>query len=252
MTMQTVSLSSLEPGRGNPRRAMDRNGLEGLAASIRNDGLLQNLVVRPVKGKGEHYRVVSGERRYRALKLLQERGEVDGDFAVPVEIRASLSKDDSLRIATVENLQRQNLTPLEEAAALTKLVRKGTTLDEVAAQTGLSPTTIKRRLALNGLCEAARVALADGVVNLSQAEAMTLGGDEDQQTMIEQIERGDCEFSAAYIRDTLIDERPAVALAIFPLEQYTGTITTDLFAEDETSYFDVAQLANKTSPGPVH
>jgi ParB/RepB/Spo0J family partition protein len=125
--MQTVSLSSLEPGRGNPRKAMDRNGLEGLAASIRNDGLLQNLVVRPVKGKGQHYRVVSGERRYRALKLLQERGELDGDFAVPVEIRVSLSKDDSLRIATVENLQRQNLTPLEETAALTKLIHKGAT-----------------------------------------------------------------------------------------------------------------------------
>jgi ParB family transcriptional regulator, chromosome partitioning protein len=117
MTMQTVAFSSLEPGRGNPRKKMDRNGIEGLAASIRNDGLLQNLVVRPVKGKRQHYRVVSGERRYRALKLLQERGEVDGDYAVPVEIRSSLSKDDSLRIATVENLQRQNLTPLEEAAA---------------------------------------------------------------------------------------------------------------------------------------
>ena len=91
MTMQTVSLSSLEPGRGNPRKAMDRNGLEGLAASIRNDGLLQNLVVKPVKGKGQHYRIVSGERRYRALKLLQERGELDEDFGVPVEIRVSLS-----------------------------------------------------------------------------------------------------------------------------------------------------------------
>ena len=95
MTVQTVALSSLEPGRSNPRKAMDRNGLEGLAASIRNDGLLQNLVVRPVKGKGEHYRIIAGGRRYRALKLLQERGEVDGDYAVPVEIRASLSKDDS-------------------------------------------------------------------------------------------------------------------------------------------------------------
>jgi ParB family transcriptional regulator, chromosome partitioning protein len=58
------------------------------------------------------------------LKLLQQRGELDGDFAVPVEIRVSLSKDDSLRIATVENLQRQNLTPLEEAAALTKLIHR--------------------------------------------------------------------------------------------------------------------------------
>jgi ParB family chromosome partitioning protein len=145
MTMQTVSLSSLEPGRGNPRKATDRRSLEGLAASIRNDGLLQNLVVSPVKGKGQNYRIVSSERRFRALKLLQERGDLDEDFAVPVEIRVSLSKDDSLRIATVENLQRQNLTPLEEAAALTKLIHKGSTLHDVAARTG-SHTTIKRRL----------------------------------------------------------------------------------------------------------
>jgi ParB family chromosome partitioning protein len=60
------------------------------------------------------------------------------------------SELDSLRIATVENLQRQNLTPLEEAAALTELIHKGATLDDVATQTGLSQTTIKRRLALNG------------------------------------------------------------------------------------------------------
>lgn len=83
MTMQTVALSSLQPGRGNPRKAMDHNGIEGLAASIRNDGLLQNLVVKPVKGKGEHYRIVSGERRYRALKLLQERGELGCGFCRP-------------------------------------------------------------------------------------------------------------------------------------------------------------------------
>jgi len=188
MTVQTVSLSSLEPGRGNPRKA--RNGIEGLAASIRNDGLLQNLVVKPVKGKGEHYRIVSGERRYRALKLLQEQGELDADYAVPVEIRDHLSKDESLRIATVENLQRQNLTPLEETAALTELIHKGTTLEDVAAQTGLSPTTIKRRLALNGLCDETRAALALGNVNLSEAEALTLGSDEMQRTILEEIERG--------------------------------------------------------------
>ena len=235
MTMQTVALSSLEPGRGNPRKA--RNGLEGLAASIRTDGLLQNLVVKPVKGKGEHYRIVSGERRYRALKLLQDRGEVDGDYAVPVEIRDRLSKDESLRIATVENLQRQNLTPLEEATALTKLIHKGTTLDDVAAQTGLSQTTIKRRLALNGLCEETRAALALGIINLSEAEALTLGGDDMQRNILEEIERG-IAFSADDIKATVLDDRPTVASAIFPLEQYSGTITTDLFAEDETSYFD--------------
>jgi ParB family transcriptional regulator, chromosome partitioning protein len=237
MTVQTVSLSSLEPGRGNPRKAMDRTSLEGLAASIRNDGLLQNLVVKPVKSKDEHYRIVNGERRYRALKLLEQRGELDGDFAVPVEIRDHLSKDDSLRIATVENLQRQNLTPLEEAAALTKLIHKGTTLEDIAAQTGLSQTTVKRRLALNGLCEETRAALALGIISLSQAEAMTLGTDETQRNILEEIER-DCAFSADDIKATVLDDRPTVALAVFPLERYSGTITTDLFAEDETSYFD--------------
>jgi len=237
MTIQTVPLSSLEADRGNPRKAMDRTSLEGLAASIRTDGVLQNLVVKPVGGKRQHYRVISGKRRHRALKLLQERGEVGGDYAVPVEIRSSLSKDDSLRIATVENLQRQNLTPLEEAAALTKLIHGGITLEDVAAQTGLSHTTIKRRLALNGLCEETRAALALGILTLSQAEALTLGGDEMQRTILEEIERG-CTFSADEIKATVLDDRPTVASAIFPLEQYTGSITTDLFTDDETSYFD--------------
>ena len=82
MTIQTVPLSSLETDRGNPRKAMDRSGLEGLAASIKTDGVLQNLVVKPVKGRDEHYRIIAGGRRYRALKLLEQRGEVDGDYAV--------------------------------------------------------------------------------------------------------------------------------------------------------------------------
>jgi ParB family transcriptional regulator, chromosome partitioning protein len=139
--------------------------------------------------------------------------------------------------ATVENLQRQNLTPLEEAAALTKLIHKGATLDDVAARTGLSQTTIKRRLALNGLCDEVRAALALDAINLSQAEALTLGGDEAQRSILEEIERGSA-FSGDDIKTSLLDDRPTVASAIFPLEQYTGTITTDLFAEDETSYFD--------------
>ena len=120
---------------------------------------------------------------------------------------------------------------------MTKLIHKGATLDDVAAQTGLSQTTIKRRLALNGLCEETRAALALGIINLSQAEAMTLGSDEVQRSLLEEIERG-CEFSADDIKATVLDDRPTVASAIFPLERYSGTITTDLFAEDETSYFD--------------
>lgn len=178
------------PSKANPRKAFDAKSLDGLAASIRTDGLFQNLVVKPVNGKGQRYAIVTGERRYRALKLLEDRGELPNGFTVPVEIRSSQTKDESLRIATVENLQRQNLTPLEETAALTKLIRKGVTLEDVAAQTGLSPSTIKRRLALNGLCKRAQVALREGEITLSQAEALILGSDDQQEGILERIERG--------------------------------------------------------------
>lgn len=242
MSMQSVSLSALQPASANPRRKFDRKTIEGLAASIRTDGLLHNLVVSPVGGRGkqEKFQIVSGSRRFEALRLLEQRGELPKDFTVAVEVRDDLSKDQTLRIATVENLQRQNMTPLEEAAALCKLVHKGVTLDDVVAQTGLSATTIKRRLALNGLCKEAKSMLAKGGLTLSQAEALTLGSDEAQRSILEQIENGS-EASAEDIKSTLLDDRPTVALAIFPVEKYTGTITTDLFAEDETSYFDDAE-----------
>jgi ParB family transcriptional regulator, chromosome partitioning protein len=90
---------------------------------------------------------------------------------------------------------------------------------------------------LNRLCDEARAALALGTINLSQAEALTLGGDEAQRGILEEIERGSG-FGGDDIKTTLLDDRPTVASAIFPVEEYTGAITTDLFAEDETSYFD--------------
>lgn len=239
MNMQSVSLSALEASAANPRRKFDRKAIEGLAASIRTDGLLHNLVVKPVRGKRNRFEIVVGERRFKALKLLEKSGELPEDFEVKVEVRDELSKDDALRIATVENLQRQNMTPLEEAAALTKLVHKGVTLDDVVAQTGLSASTIKRRLALNNLCKDARQALSKGQISLAQAEALTLGNDEAQLRLLEQL--ADHDYSADDIRGHLLDDRPTVALAIFPPEKYTGTKTTDLFAAEEESYFDDAE-----------
>jgi ParB-like chromosome segregation protein Spo0J len=194
-----------------------------------------------VAGKGKKFTIVSGERRYRALKLLEERGELPNDFAVPVEIRQGLSNDEALRITTVENLQRATLAPLEETAALTKLVHKGAALDDVSAQTGLSVTTIKRRLVLNSLCRDAKEALRAGEVTLAQAEALTRGSHEAQRGILEEIASRRSEFTAEDIRASFLDARSAVSMAIFPLEQYTGTLTTDLFANEETSYFDDAE-----------
>lgn len=235
----TVPLAAILPSQANPRRDLDKDALEGLAESIAQDGLLQNLVV--ARSRGKQVRLISGERRYRALQLLAERGTIDADFPVPVEIRSKLSGQDKLRLATIENVQRQDLPPLDEAEAFAALLRNGTDLEDLAAKTGLSAKTIKRRLVLNDLCAEAQKALRDGAITLAQAEALTLGDHDRQRDVLDDLAQEHCDYSAAAIRDWMIDERPSVAMAVFPMEQYTGTLTTDLFGEAETSYFDDAE-----------
>jgi ParB family chromosome partitioning protein len=239
MTLQSISLSSLQPPAANPRRSLDTATIEGLAASIETDGLLQNLVV--TRGEKRKFRIVSGERRYRALKLLQKRKSISGSYKVPVEIREDLSDEDSLRLATIENVQRENLPPLDEAASFAALLHDGATLDDLAAKTGLSETTIRRRLVLNDLCEEAKEALAEKRISLAMAEALTLGSHDRQRDALDDLVRNPGYYSPAEIKSGLIDDRPTVAMAIFALEDYRGSITTDLFADGETSYFDDAE-----------
>ena len=237
MTIQTLSFSTIQLSNANPRKSIDLASIEGLADSIRSDGLLQNLVVAPMKGDPPRYRLISGERRYRALKLLQERGDLPEDLAVSVEIKEGLTKKDTLRLATVENIQRENLSPLDEAEALAALLKGGADMDDLAVRLGLGKTTIKRRLVLNGLCEEAKAALESKAINLAQAEALTLGRHKEQCDILEKMSE-DHRLDAETIRHYLLHRRPTVAMAIFPIEHYTGTLTTDLFGEDESTYFD--------------
>ena len=233
--METLPLSKLRPCNANPRRSFDAVTIEGLSRSIKTDGLLQNLVVAKPDGKQRKYTIISGERRYRALCLLVANGDLAKDTPVPVIIRDGLSEEETHRIATVENIQRENLPPLEEAEAVTALLRDGMTLADVASQTGLSESTIKRRLALSGLCDEAKAALAKSIIGLAQAEALTLGSEAQQHDLIaEGLER----VSPSQIKHWLTDEKVNVTAALFAKEKYTGTYTSDLFADAETTYFD--------------
>ena len=118
MTLQTVTLSQLEASAGNPRKAFDETSIIGLAQSIKADGLLQNLVVAKPKGRAKKFTIISGERRFRAMQHLLSQGEISQDFTVPVEVKENLTEEEILRIATIENVQRENLTPLEGANAI--------------------------------------------------------------------------------------------------------------------------------------
>jgi ParB family chromosome partitioning protein len=123
MTIETLPITKIEASKENPRKRFDETSIAGLAQSIRTDGLLQNLTVGKPSGKKKKYPLICGERRYRAIKLLIENGDLPKDFEVPVEVRADLTDEETLRIATIENVQRENLSPLEEAQALSSLVK---------------------------------------------------------------------------------------------------------------------------------
>ncbi len=223
--IQTIPLNSLVAPSANPRKVFDETTIEGLAQSIQTDGLLQNLVVR--KRRGNRYEIISGHRRFLALSKLKDEGHIGADFPVPVDVRSKLKDDDALRLATVENVQREQLNPIDEAEAFAGLVRNGVVIEDVAAKAGVSPATVKRRLALASLCDEAKTAVRAGD-SLAVAEALTIGTHDEQRRALQWMESA-YHYTADDIRGMMLDDKVSVARAIFPIERYEGTVSHDLF-----------------------
>lgn len=150
LTVATVApLARLRPSPNNPRKHFAEESLKELAESIRVHGVLQPLLVRL---KGDAYEIVAGERRYRAAKLA-------GLASVPVTVR-EIDDRTAAELAVLENVQRSDLTPLEEADGYELLHRRHRyTVEEIAAKIGKSPAYVYARLKLNALTKEARAAL---------------------------------------------------------------------------------------------
>lgn len=166
-----LRLSEIEPNSGQPRKEFDPEALSLLADSIRQHGILQPLVVRPIPGTGT-YQLVAGERRWRAARMA-------GLAEAPVVVR---EMDDAtvLEVALIENLQREDLNPIEEAEGFHVLMETyGLTQDEVAGKVGKSRPAVANALRLLGLPEKIRIMVREG--QLSQGHARTLLGVPDEQ-----------------------------------------------------------------------
>ncbi len=171
MNTTEIAVASLEASRMNPRRTMDKTSLKELAASIRTNGLLQPLLVRPTdetKSKGR-YEVVCGHRRLLALREA-------GVEKCAVSIR-ELTDDEAADAQQVENLQREDVPPLEEGEALAALVKKHG-LEKVASRIGKSAAFIRRRIMLTRLTGEARKLLQAGQLPLKSAELIAAVEDE--------------------------------------------------------------------------
>jgi ParB family chromosome partitioning protein len=231
----SVPLSALVAPKGNPRRTFDKQNIEGLAQSIKKDGLIHNLTVQPLSGG--KYRVVAGQRRFLALQHLNRNGEIERTYKVPVRVDRKATAKDLERLATVENAQREALDPIDEAEAFAKLFVDGAKIEDVAVQTGISVQTISRRVALADLSPEAKAAVRAKQVSLSVAEALTLAPTGEQEAWLKDLKRNPS-LDARYLRSVLLEEKPSAGMAIFPLEKYQGTYTKDLFAEKDATYFD--------------
>ena len=177
---QNLRLSDIEPRRDQPRKTFDREGLEVLADSIAAYGVLQPIIVRESELLAGSYEIIAGERRWRAAKM-----------AGLTEIPAIVFDGDELRaaqVALIENVQREDLNPLEEALGYEALINKfGLTQEQVAKQVGKNRSTIANMLRL--------LELPEEVLELLRAKDLTTGharallGLSDEETMIDLANR---------------------------------------------------------------
>ena len=169
----------LQRGKYQPRREMDNEALEELANSIKAQGVMQPIVVRPIEGSANEkvrYEIVAGERRWRATQLA-------GLDTIPAVVR-DVPDEAAIAMALIENIQRENLNPIEEAFALQRLKDEyELTHQEVADAVGKSRVTVTNLLRLMTLKEDVRRMLERGDLEMGHARALlTLGDDAQRET----------------------------------------------------------------------
>lgn len=161
--LRDIPIDLIQRGRYQPRRDMDPAALQELADSIRQQGVMQPVVVRPI-AEGR-YELIAGERRWRASQM----AELD---SLPAIVR-NVPDEAAIAMALIENIQRENLNPIEEAFALQRLQDEfGLTQAQVAEAVGKSRTTITNLLRLIGLSEDVRIMLEHGDLEMGHGRAM--------------------------------------------------------------------------------
>jgi ParB family chromosome partitioning protein len=159
----TLPVGQLQPGKYQPRTRMDPGSLEELAASIRAQGIMQPILVRPVAEN--RYEIIAGERRWRA-------SQIAGLGEVPVQIR-EIPDESALAMSLIENIQREDLNPLEQAAGIQRLIDEfGMTHQQAADAVGSSRSATSNLLRLLQLAQPAQDMLMAGDIDMGHARAL--------------------------------------------------------------------------------
>lgn len=219
-----LKISEIEPNRSQPRKDFDENALSDLAQSISQHGLLQPLLVRPLPIGG--YQIVAGERRYRACRMA-------GLTEVPVTIR-ELSDTETMEIALIENLQREDLSPIEEALGYKALIDEhGFSQEEVATSVGKSRPAIANSLRILKLPDSVLEYVKQDKISAGHARALLmLDNEEDMLELAELIYKKDLSVRQA---EKLAKKKPEVE--------------EDTQPERKPSFYSMVELALNESLG---
>ncbi|MFA5602424.1 MAG: ParB/RepB/Spo0J family partition protein [Bacilli bacterium] len=173
-----VPINDILPNRFQPREKFDKDALNDLAESIKRYGLIQPLVVRRL---GNKYEIIAGERRYKASVIA-------GVTKIPVVLK-DLDDEESAEVALVENIQRQNLTPIEEARSYNKLLNMGgATQDDLAKKLGVAQPTVANKIRLLNLSDEVQDALLDRKISERHARSLLkINNKQEQNEMLEKI-----------------------------------------------------------------
>lgn len=178
-TQQTfVKITMVEPNREQPRKNFDEDALQELADSIKQFGILQPIVVQDRK---DHYEIIAGERRWRAAKIA-------GLKEVPVIIK-NLTEKEIVEISLIENIQRENLNPIEEAQAYKRLLTEfSLKQDEVAERVSKSRTAVTNSMRLLKLCDEVQQMVIDEMLTTGHARALlAIDNPEEQYALAQRV-----------------------------------------------------------------
>lgn len=233
-----IPLSKLRPSSRNVRK-IGGTSIPELAASIARVGLLQNLNV-VLAADGEHYEVVAGRRRLAALKLLVKRRKLAKDFEVPCLVVANA---EARTVSLTENVQREAMHPADQFEAFADLVAEGRPIEDIAADFGVTPLVVQRRLKLANVSPRLLADYRADAVTLEQLMALAITDDHAAQEAAF-YESPQWQRSPEALRDHLTHEeidacRDALAkfVGVQVYEQAGGAVRRDLFADEQNGIF---------------
>jgi len=181
VVVRHIPIVQIAPNPDQPRKAFAKQELEELANSIREKGVLQPILVRNVAGRANQYEIIAGERRWRA-------SQIAGLAEIPALVK-SLTNENAMEIALIENVQRENLNAIEESAAYENLMTKCSyEIEDVAKLIGKSVSYLRNILRLSGLPESVKQMVIDG--RLSATHARTLAVAENPEALAKKIIAG--------------------------------------------------------------